>query len=93
MATLGTPVPVVFFNIPVSKELINLPLIPLTVNTVLPVASPVWVALETNPEYKLFTALSPVLVPLILFNVATLVFNPLRLVAVTAEPADEDEIA
>lgn len=36
-----------------------------TVRAVAPVASPVWVAFETKPEYKEFTALSPVLVPLI----------------------------
>ena len=33
------------------------------VKAVDPVTSPVWVALVTNPLYKLFTALSPVLVP------------------------------
>ena len=34
-----------------------------SVNAVLPVASPVWLALLTNPEYRVFAALSPVLVP------------------------------
>ena len=33
------------------------------VNAVEPVTSPVWVALDINPLYKLFTALSPVFVP------------------------------
>ena len=34
-----------------------------SVKAVLPVASPVWLALLTNPEYRVFAALSPVLVP------------------------------
>ena len=34
------------------------------VKAVEPVTSPVWVALVTKPLYKLFGALSPVLVPL-----------------------------
>ena len=47
--------------------LLNVPMLLFTVarvSTVAPVASPVCVALLTNPEYKLFTALSPVFVPL-----------------------------
>ena len=46
--------------------LLNVPMLLFTVarvSTVAPVASPVCVALLTNPEYKLFTALSPVFVP------------------------------
>lgn len=63
VAILGTPVPVLFFKIPVANPAKEVPLIRLTVNAVDPVASPVWVAFVTNPLYKLFTALSPVLVP------------------------------
>ena len=85
--------PVVFFKIPVSNPLNEVPLIPFTVNAVLPSASPVCVALLTNPAYKLFTALSPVLVPLTLFKVATLVLNPLSLLAVTAVVADTEDKA
>lgn len=61
----GTPVAVVFFNIPVASAARFCPLIATTVKAVAPVASPVWVAFDTKPEYKEFMALSPVLVPLI----------------------------
>jgi len=60
----GTPVPVVFFNIPVLSPDSNVPLIPTTVNPADPVASPVCVAFVTREEYKVLTALSPVFVPL-----------------------------
>jgi len=45
----GTPVVVVFFKIPVASPDIRTPLILTTVSAVLPVASPVCVALETRP--------------------------------------------
>ena len=57
------PVPVVFFNIPVANPLINVPLILTTVKAFEPVASPVWVALVSNPLYNVLTELSPVFVP------------------------------
>ena len=45
----GAPVVVVFFSMPVASPDINTPLILTTVSAVLPVASPVCVALETRP--------------------------------------------
>ena len=62
-AILGTPVTVVFLRIPVASDESNVLLIPTTVSAVAPVASPVCVAFETNEEYKVLTALSPVFVP------------------------------
>jgi hypothetical protein len=61
------PVPVYFNNPAVAPNVGNVtPLKPTTVNAVAPVASPVCVAFETSPLYKLFTALSPVFDPDIL---------------------------
>ena len=62
VAILGTPVPVVFFNNPVPNQARLVPFKATTVKAVAPVASPVCVALLTNQEQRLFTALSPVLV-------------------------------
>ena len=61
---LGTPVAVVFFKIPVAKALNRVPFIFTTVKSIEPVASPVCVALVTNPLYKELAELSPVFVPL-----------------------------
>ena len=70
-AILGTPVPVVFFKIPVARPASEVPFIFTTVRAVAPVASPVWVAFVTSPLYRALTASSPVLV---LDRVATAVF-------------------
>lgn len=60
------------------------------VRAVAPVASPVWVAFDTSPEYRVFTALSPVFVPdrLATAPFASIAFDIAPLAMAVAFPVD-----
>jgi hypothetical protein len=59
-AMLGTPVLVVFFSRPVASPARDVPLMPVTVKAVPPVASPVWVALVTFAVLAIIAFACPV---------------------------------